>query len=135
MPLPLIEIDILPRMISYIYIYIYIYNVLLSPHGILYSLSSIFFIDAMCRREEGQIVIPKGPRLGTKVISVSNISKSMDDKCLLKNVSFEIEPNMIVGIVGPNGVGKSTLFRILTKNLEPDTGTVTLGTHGLPCDL
>ncbi|RHY30602.1 hypothetical protein DYB32_004201 [Aphanomyces invadans] len=84
--------------------------------------------DSFHRQEEGQIVIPRPTRLGNKVLSVSNLSKTIDGKCLIKNLSFEIEPKSIVGIVGPNGAGKSTLFNILAGDMEPDAGTVTFGT-------
>ncbi|ETW01273.1 hypothetical protein H310_06844 [Aphanomyces invadans] len=83
--------------------------------------------DSFHRQEEGQIVIPRPTRLGNKVLSVSNLSKTIDGKCLIKNLSFEIEPKSIVGIVGPNGAGKSTLFNILAGDMEPDAGTVTFG--------
>ncbi|OQR90526.1 ATP-binding Cassette (ABC) Superfamily [Thraustotheca clavata] len=79
------------------------------------------------QRDEGQIVIPAGARLGNKVMKISNICKTIDGKVLLDNVSFEVEPRSIVGIVGPNGAGKSTLFNIITDNLEPDSGSIELG--------
>ncbi|EQC33183.1 hypothetical protein SDRG_09167 [Saprolegnia diclina VS20] len=77
--------------------------------------------------DEGQILIPRGARLGNKVMTINNVSKTLDGKVLLDNVNFEVEPKSIVGIVGPNGAGKSTLFNIITGNLEPDAGNVTLG--------
>ena len=76
---------------------------------------------------EGHIVIPPGPRLGKKVISVDNISKTFDGRNLFKDLSFEIGPGAIVGIVGGNGVGKSTLCDILAGKLNADEGTVTFG--------
>ncbi|ETV88201.1 hypothetical protein, variant [Aphanomyces astaci] len=83
--------------------------------------------DGFHRQEEGQIVIPRPARLGNKVLVVSNLSKTIDGKCLIKNLSFEIEPNSIVGIVGPNGAGKSTLFNIIAGEMDADAGSVTLG--------
>ncbi|CAK4078984.1 unnamed protein product [Aphanomyces euteiches] len=83
--------------------------------------------DSFHRQEEGKIVIPRGARLGNKVLEVSNLSKTIDGKCLIKNLSFEIEPKSIVGIVGPNGAGKSTLFNIITGQMEPDSGTINIG--------
>ncbi len=74
-----------------------------------------------------QIRIPKGPRLGTKVIEVDNISKSFGDKLLFKNLSFKIPAGSIVGIIGPNGAGKSTLFSILLGHMQPDSGSVDVG--------
>ncbi|KAG9406039.1 ATP-binding cassette sub- F member 3 [Aphanomyces cochlioides] len=83
--------------------------------------------DSFHRQEEGKIVIPRGARLGNKVLEVSNLSKTIDGKCLIKNLSFEIEPKSIVGIVGPNGAGKSTLFNIITGQMEPDSGAINIG--------
>jgi len=74
-----------------------------------------------------QIVIPNGPRLGSKVIEVEHLSKHMGDKQLIEDLSFSLPPGGIVGVIGPNGAGKSTLFRMLTGQLEPDAGTVEYG--------
>ncbi|SIT83038.1 energy-dependent translational throttle protein EttA [Pontibaca methylaminivorans] len=74
-----------------------------------------------------QIVIPNGPRLGSKVIEVNGLSKHMGDKQLIEDLSFALPPGGIVGVIGPNGAGKSTLFRMLTGQLEPDAGTVDYG--------
>ncbi|MFV1490995.1 energy-dependent translational throttle protein EttA [Phaeobacter sp. JH18-32] len=74
-----------------------------------------------------QIVIPNGPRLGSKVIEVSGISKHYGDKQLVENLSFDLPPGGIVGVIGPNGAGKSTLFRMLTGQEQPDEGSVSYG--------
>ena len=74
-----------------------------------------------------QIVIPNGPRLGSKVIEVSNLNKAMGDKLLIENLSFSLPPGGIVGVIGPNGAGKSTLFKMLTKELAADTGDISMG--------
>ncbi|UWQ74175.1 energy-dependent translational throttle protein EttA [Leisingera sp. M658] len=74
-----------------------------------------------------QIVIPNGPRLGSKVIDVEGISKHYGDKQLVEGLSFDLPPGGIVGVIGPNGAGKSTLFRMLTGQEQPDAGTVTYG--------
>ncbi|TNE66077.1 MAG: energy-dependent translational throttle protein EttA [Rhodobacteraceae bacterium] len=74
-----------------------------------------------------QIVIPNGPRLGSKVIEVHGLSKHMGDKQLIEGLDFALPPGGIVGVIGPNGAGKSTLFRMLTGQLEPDAGTVEYG--------
>ncbi|AEE50963.1 energy-dependent translational throttle protein EttA [Haliscomenobacter hydrossis] len=74
-----------------------------------------------------ELFIPPGPRLGDVVIDVDNISKSFGDRILFENVSFSIPKNAVVGIIGPNGVGKSTLFKIIMGKEKPDAGTVTIG--------
>ena len=74
-----------------------------------------------------QIIIPRGPRLGHKVISVEGIKKAMGDKLLIEDLSFDLPPGGIVGVIGPNGAGKSTLFSMLTGQIEPDEGTVSYG--------
>ena len=76
---------------------------------------------------QAQIVIPNGPRLGSKVIEVSNLNKAMGDKLLIENLSFSLPPGGIVGVIGPNGAGKSTLFKMLTKELAADTGDISMG--------
>ncbi|OUD09965.1 energy-dependent translational throttle protein EttA [Marivivens niveibacter] len=74
-----------------------------------------------------QIVIPNGPRLGGKVIEVSNLKKAMGDKLLIEDLSFDLPPGGIVGVIGPNGAGKSTLFKMLTGQEQPDEGSVVYG--------
>ena len=74
-----------------------------------------------------QIIIPNGPRLGSKVIDVTDLRKGFEDKLLIENLSFALPPGGIVGVIGPNGAGKSTLFRMLTGQDQPDEGTVEFG--------
>jgi energy-dependent translational throttle protein EttA len=74
-----------------------------------------------------ELYIPPGPRLGDRVIELEGISKSFGERVLFENLSFSIPKNAIVGIIGPNGVGKSTLFRIIMGQEQPDSGTVKLG--------
>ncbi|WP_296642238.1 energy-dependent translational throttle protein EttA [Roseinatronobacter sp.] len=74
-----------------------------------------------------QIIIPNGPRLGGKVIDVTDLRKGFEDKLLIENLSFQLPPGGIVGVIGPNGAGKSTLFRMLTGQEQPDAGTVEFG--------
>src|SRR6056297_748250 len=74
-----------------------------------------------------QIIIPNGPRLGSKVIEVEGLKKAMGDKLLIENLSFSLPPGGIVGVIGPNGAGKSTLFKVLTGQEAPDEGTVEYG--------
>ncbi|EAP77761.1 MULTISPECIES: energy-dependent translational throttle protein EttA [Roseovarius] len=74
-----------------------------------------------------QIVIPNGPRLGSKVIEVDGLQKAMGDKLLIENLTFSLPPGGIVGVIGPNGAGKSTLFKMLTGQETPDAGTIEYG--------
>src|SRR6056297_978703 len=74
-----------------------------------------------------QIVIPNGPRLGSKVIEVEGLKKAMGDKLLVEDLTFSLPPGGIVGVIGPNGAGKTTLFRMLTGQEAPDAGTVDYG--------
>ena len=87
------------------------------------------------------IRIPTGPRLGTKVLVAEHLSKSFGDRVLIDNLSFELPRNGIVGVIGPNGVGKSTLFKMIVgaavqagdqtlsaaSTEAPTNGTITLG--------
>ena len=73
------------------------------------------------------ITIPVGPRLGAKVLVADHLCKSYGDRVLIDDLSFDLPRNGIVGVIGPNGVGKSTLFKMI-MGLEPATsGTLTLG--------
>lgn len=74
-----------------------------------------------------QIVIPNGPRLGSKVIEVEGLAKHFGDKQLIEGLEFSLPPGGIVGVIGPNGAGKSTLFKMLTGQEQPDSGSVTYG--------
>ncbi|TAK31744.1 MAG: energy-dependent translational throttle protein EttA [Saprospiraceae bacterium] len=74
-----------------------------------------------------EISIPPGPRLGDVVIQVENLSKAFDGRVLFEGLSFSVPKNSIVGIIGPNGVGKTTLFRMLMDKEAPDSGSITLG--------
>ena len=74
-----------------------------------------------------QIIIPHGPRLGSKVIEFENVSKAMGDKQLIENLTFSLPPGGIIGVIGPNGAGKSTLMKMITGQEKPDSGTITLG--------
>ncbi|MCO6476620.1 MAG: energy-dependent translational throttle protein EttA [Phaeodactylibacter sp.] len=74
-----------------------------------------------------EIYIPPGPRLGDVVIDAENLAKGFGERILFENLSFSIPKNAIVGIIGPNGVGKSTLFRIIMGQEQPDNGKVEIG--------
>ncbi len=79
------------------------------------------------RNETNELYIPPGPRLGDKVVDVTNLRKSYDGRLLIDDLSFSIPKGAIVGIIGPNGAGKSTLFKMLSGAETPDSGTVTVG--------
>ncbi|PSO50922.1 MAG: multidrug ABC transporter ATP-binding protein [Cyanobacteria bacterium SW_9_44_58] len=66
-------------------------------------------------------------RIGKKVIEVENISKSYEDRVLINNFTYEFHPQDRIGIIGPNGIGKSTFLNIVTGRLEPDSGKVEIG--------
>ncbi|MGN6677594.1 MAG: energy-dependent translational throttle protein EttA [Streptosporangiaceae bacterium] len=74
-----------------------------------------------------EIQIPPGPRLGSLVVEVDKLSKGFDDRMLIEDLSFSLPPNGIVGIIGPNGVGKTTLFKMIVGEEEPDSGTIKIG--------
>ncbi len=79
------------------------------------------------RNETNEIYIPPGPRLGDNVIEVSNLKKGFGDRLLFDDVSFVVPPGSIVGIIGANGMGKSTLFKIMIGEEQPDGGEVKVG--------
>ena len=79
------------------------------------------------RSETNEIYIPPGPRLGDKVIDVTNLSKQFGDRVLYQGLSFSVPKGGIVGIIGPNGVGKSTLFKMLIGEEKPDDGEISIG--------
>ena len=73
------------------------------------------------------IHIPVGPRLGDKVLEADHLSKSFGDRVLIEDLSFSLPRNGIVGVIGPNGVGKSTLFKMIVGQEEATSGSITLG--------
>jgi len=74
-----------------------------------------------------EIQIPPGPRLGSIVLEVNHLTKGFGDRVLIEDLSFTLPRNGIVGIIGPNGVGKSTLFKTIVGFEEPDSGEVKIG--------
>jgi len=74
-----------------------------------------------------EINIPPGPRLGSTVLDVKRLVKGYGDRLLFNGLSFSLPRAGIVGVVGPNGVGKSTLFRMIVGEEEPDSGELKLG--------
>ena len=91
------------------------------------AFENLYNEDRPERIEEVEIYIPSGPRLGNQVISATNLRKAYGDKLLFENFSFNIPPGSIVGIIGANGVGKTTLFRIFSGQEKPDSGEIQIG--------
>ncbi len=83
--------------------------------------------DVKAKEKNLEIFIPPGERLGDLVVEAENITKAYGDKLLYENLSFSIPRNGIVGVVGANGVGKSTLFKIIMGLEEPDSGSIKIG--------
>lgn len=83
--------------------------------------------DFQKRNETNELFIPPGPRLGDKVLEVSNLRKSYGDRVLIDDLNFAIPKGAIVGIIGANGAGKSTLFRMISGMEQPDSGSISLG--------
>ena len=74
-----------------------------------------------------EIQIPPGPRLGSQVVEVSNLTKAFGDRVLIDGLSFSLPRNGLVGVIGPNGVGKTTLFKMIVGDEQPDSGTIRIG--------
>jgi ATP-binding cassette ChvD family protein len=74
-----------------------------------------------------EIPIPNGPRLGNNVIDAVHVAKAFGDKLLYDDLNFKLPPAGIVGIIGPNGVGKTTIFKMIMDELAPDKGEFTVG--------
>lgn len=83
--------------------------------------------DQKEREEKLEIFIPNGPRLGNKVINAIDVSKGFGDRLLFEHLNFTLPPNGIVGVIGPNGVGKTTLFRMIIGSEKADSGTFEVG--------
>jgi ATP-binding cassette ChvD family protein len=83
--------------------------------------------DKMRKLDFEEIQIPTPPRLGDVVVNVKNLDKGFDGRVLIKDLSFTLPRNGIVGVIGPNGVGKTTLFKTIVGLEEPDSGEVKVG--------
>ncbi|MCZ2127567.1 MAG: energy-dependent translational throttle protein EttA [Anaerolineales bacterium] len=83
--------------------------------------------EAETRRENLEIYIPPGPRLGDVVFEFDKISKSYGERLILDTFSASVPPGSIVGIVGPNGAGKTTLLKMIIGQEKPDSGSVKIG--------
>jgi sulfate-transporting ATPase len=79
------------------------------------------------RREDLEIYIPPGPRLGKVVIELDGVRKAYGDHLLIDNLSLNVPPGSIIGVVGPNGAGKTTLLRMITSQEKPDKGAIRIG--------
>ena len=88
---------------------------------------SLLAEDTIKRSEEMEIYIPPGPRLGNLVIEAQGLTKAYGEKVLFDDLSFKLKPGSIVGVIGGNGVGKTTLFRLITGQEKPDAGAIRLG--------
>ena len=84
-------------------------------------------VDYQKRNETNELFIPPGPRLGDKVLEVTNLTKGYEGRTLINDLSFTVPKGAIVGIIGANGAGKSTLFRMISGTEQPDSGSITLG--------
>ncbi len=83
--------------------------------------------DVKVKEEKLEIFIPNGPRLGNDVIEAVNLTKVFGDRVLFENLNFKLPPAGIVGIIGPNGVGKTTLFRMIMGQEQPTSGEIKIG--------
>jgi ATPase subunit of ABC transporter with duplicated ATPase domains len=79
------------------------------------------------RPGENSLLLPTGPRLGNKVLTIAGLRKAFGGRTLIDGLDLEIGPGEIVGIAGPNGAGKTTLFRMILGEEKPDAGTIVLG--------
>ncbi len=79
------------------------------------------------KQDDVTIQIPPGPRLGDRVLEVSNLCKSYGNRKLIDQCSFSLPRGGVVGVIGPNGVGKTTLFKMIVGEETPDSGSLTLG--------
>lgn len=83
--------------------------------------------DQKVKEETLELFIPNGPRLGNKVLEATAVAKAFGEKRLFEDLTFALPPNGIVGIIGPNGVGKTTLFKLIMGLETPDKGAFEVG--------
>ena len=83
--------------------------------------------DAGRKLDFEEIQIPPGPRLGRQVVETAGLTKGYGDRVLMENLSFSLPQGGIVGVIGPNGVGKTTLMKMIIGDEQPDAGTIKVG--------
>ncbi len=83
--------------------------------------------EAQKRREDLEIPLPPGPRLGNVVIEAEGVNKGYSDNLLVEDMTFKLPPGGIIGVIGPNGAGKTTLFRMIIGQEKPDSGKIRIG--------
>ena len=89
--------------------------------------NNLFNEDAKEKEQKLELFIPPGPRLGNVVIEATGVNKSFGDRQLINNLNFSLPPAGVVGIIGPNGVGKTTLFKMIMGLEQPDAGDFKVG--------
>lgn len=89
--------------------------------------NNLFNEDAKEKEQKLELFIPPGPRLGNVVIEATAVNKSFGDRQLINNLNFSLPPAGVVGIIGPNGVGKTTLFKMIMGLEQPDAGDFKVG--------
>jgi len=83
--------------------------------------------DARRKVDFEEIQIPPGPRLGRQVVETQGLTKGFGDRVLIEDLTFSLPQGGIVGIIGPNGVGKTTLMKMIIGDEQPDAGSITVG--------
>ncbi len=83
--------------------------------------------DKVRKLDFEEIQIPPGPRLGNLVVEAADLSKGFGDRELIEGLSFSLPRNGLVGVIGPNGVGKTTLFKMIVGDEKPDSGSIRVG--------
>ncbi|HEY1516072.1 MAG TPA: energy-dependent translational throttle protein EttA [Solirubrobacteraceae bacterium] len=97
------------------------------PKARLNAYEALLAQDRNVKLDQVQIHIPAGPRLGDTVVEASGLRKAYGDRVLIDDLSFNLPRGGIVGVIGPNGAGKTTLLRLITKQEQPDAGTLRIG--------
>ena len=97
------------------------------PKARLNAYEALLAQDRNVKLDQVQIHIPAGPRLGDTVVEANGLRKAYGDRVLIEDLSFNLPRGGIVGVIGPNGAGKTTLLRLITKQEQPDAGTLRIG--------